>query len=69
MVSDVPVATSDGSSRVQDKGVVESGSQIWGEGGPLGGQNIFCDLLSKNPASKPNSASKEVGKFRCTANT
>ena len=30
---------------------------------------FFCDLLYKGPASKPNSASKEAGKFRCPANT
>jgi hypothetical protein len=48
---------------------VDPGYRVGGGGGPLGGGNIFCDLFYKSPSNKPNSAHKEVGKFRCTAKT
>ena len=58
------------------KGQSQGGGGTWipdiglgGGGEPLGGRNFFCDPLYKSSASKPNSASKEVGKFRCTTNT
>ena len=47
----------------------QGGGRMWIPDIGLGGRNIFCDLLLKYPVNKPNSAPKEVGKFRCTENT